>query len=179
MCSHVTNYILTFIYSFILSTSSHVLTSQRNFLCNNLAFQHSPSRHSPFPQLYWDCSPTLSLLSHSGGSFSFCTLFYPSAEFNGNGFSLLWKIFIPTVTPLCLDFPSVHSFSFFFTSSSTSSVSFGWNTSQSSDSFILGPLLSIHGLWRQIPCAQIPDLALTSCVTCGKSLLFVFQFCHL
>lgn len=100
----------TFLHSFILSTSSCDLTLQRKFLCNNLVFNHSPSRHSLLPQLYRDCSP---ILSGSGGSFSFYTLFYPSAEFNGMVLLSL-KNFIPTITPLCLDFPFVHYFSFYF-----------------------------------------------------------------
>lgn len=95
------NYILTFIYSFILSTSSHVL-SQGTFLCNNLVFKYLPSQHALF-QLYWDCSQTCSLLLDSG-SFSVWTLFYPSTEFNGDGSFFLWKKFIPTVTPLYLHF---------------------------------------------------------------------------
>lgn len=167
----------TFLHSFILSTSSRALTLQRNFLCNNLVFNHSPSRHSPFPQLHWDCSP---IFSGSGGSFSFYSLFYPSAEFNGNGASLLkkfhphhhttlsWFSFCPFL--LILFYLLLYFFCQFRVMFAT----------QSSDSSILGLLPSFHRLWKQIPFVWIPGLALTRCVTLDKSfILFVFQFYHL
>lgn len=113
----------TFLHSFILSTSSCALTLQRNFLCNNFVFNHSPSRHSPFPQLHWDCSPIFSVQGDPSHSIP---CFIP--QWNSMGMALLsLKNFIPTITPLGLDFPFVPSFSLYFTSSSTSFVSLGWH----------------------------------------------------
>ena len=52
------------------------------------------------------------------------------------------------------------------------------STSQPSDNFILGLLLSTHELWGQTPCVQIPDLTLISCTHLGKP-MFVFQVYYL
>lgn len=84
---------------------------------------------------------------------------------------------IPTVTPLCPDFPFVHSSHSLLLAPPPLFHLLVTSTPQPSDSFILGLLLFLHGLWRQTSCVQIPDLLLTSCVTLGKSLIiFVFQF---
>lgn len=160
------NYTLTFIYSFILSVSSHALTLLlRNLLCNNLVFKYSTFRHSP-------CSIFSSLPFR--GCFSVCILFLsqqnsmwmttPSSEENS---SLLKHHYVL----IFLLPPSPNSFLL----ASIPISQFFNSTSQPSDNFILGLLLPTRELWGQTPCIQIPDLTLTNCTNLANTFLY-FRF---